>query len=258
MKTRNQTYSKRYPLLFISMLIIVASCADDPEIYPASESIVNTERIIAATDDPVNWLTHGGSYNELRFSELDQINRENVDRLGLAWSYDFPLRGGVESTPLVVDGIMYLTGPWSTVYSMDARTGELMWQYDPDVPRLRGLKLCCGMINRGVALYEGKVYVGTLDARLVAIDKETGELIWETVTADADLGYSISGAPRVFNGKVIIGNGGAEYGGVRGFVTAYDAETGDQLWRTYTVPERWCGTTRQLPAIAGIIQQPSR
>jgi quinohemoprotein ethanol dehydrogenase len=236
MKTRNQTCSKNYPLLFISFLMIVASCADDPGTLPVSESVVNTERIMDAADEPGNWLTHGGTYNELRFSELDQINRENVDRLGLAWSYDFTMRGGVQATPLVVDGIMYLTGPWSTVYSMDARTGELLWQYDPDVPRLQGLKLCCGMINRGVALYEGKVYVGTLDARLIALDKETGEQIWETVTADADIGYSITGAPRVFNGKVVIGNGGAEFGGVRGFVTAYDAETGDQLWRTYTVP----------------------
>lgn len=228
---------KFHSIITLAMIIIViAACADEPETFSVSESVVTTERLIAAAEEPGNWLTYGGTYNELRFSELDQINRVNVDRLGLAWSYDFPLRGGVESTPLVVDGIMYLTGPWSTVYSMDARTGDLLWQYDPEVPRLQGLKLCCGMVNRGVALYEGKVYVGTLDARLVALDKETGDLVWETATADADIGYSITGAPRVFNGKVVIGNGGAEFGGVRGYVTAYDAETGDQIWRTYTVP----------------------
>lgn len=183
-----------------------------------------------------DWPTHGLDYAETRHSRLDQINTGNVKDLGLVWSYNLESKRGVESTPLVVDGIMYVTASWSVVHAIDVRTGQRIWTYDPQVPREAGFKGCCDVVNRGVALYEGKVYVAAYDGRLVALDAATGQRLWEKDTIiDRRFSYTITGAPRVVKGKVIIGNGGAEYG-VRGYVTAYDAKTGEQKWRWFTVP----------------------
>jgi alcohol dehydrogenase (cytochrome c)/quinohemoprotein ethanol dehydrogenase len=153
----------------------------------------------------------------------------------LAWSYDLDTTRGQEATPLVIDGVLYSTSNWSKVQALDAASGKLLWQYDPQVPGERGAHACCDTVNRGVAAYKGRVYVGTLDGRLVALDAKTGKVAWSVVTVDQAKPYTITGAPRVIKGKVIIGNGGAEYG-VRGYITAYDAETGAQAWRFYTVP----------------------
>ena len=170
------------------------------------------------------------------FSKLNQINTDNVKKLGLVWSYPLESSRGVEATPLVVDGIMYQTASWSVVHAIDARTGKRLWMYDPKVDREKGYKGCCDVVNRGVALWKGKVFVGAYDGRLVALDAVTGKVVWEKDTLiDKEHSYTITGAPRVFNGKVVIGNGGAEYG-ARGYVTAYDAETGNQAWRWFTVP----------------------
>ena len=183
-----------------------------------------------------NWPSYGLDYAETRFSKLEQVNAGNVKDLGLAWSYDLESTRGVEATPLVVDGVMYVSAPWSVVHAIDARTGKRLWTYDPQVPRDQAYKGCCDVVNRGVALYQGKVFVGAFDGRLVAIDAATGKKVWEQDTiVDRSKSYTITGAPRVYKGKVIIGNGGAEYG-VRGYITAYDAETGKQQWRWYTVP----------------------
>ncbi|SPK70224.1 Quinohemoprotein ethanol dehydrogenase type-1 [Cupriavidus taiwanensis] len=183
-----------------------------------------------------NWPTYGLDYAETRFSKLDQIHSGNVGSLGLAWSYDLESTRGVEATPLVVDGVMYVTAPWSVVHAIDARTGRKLWSYDPKVPREMAYKGCCDVVNRGVALHKGKVYVGAFDGRLIAIDAATGKKVWEQDTiVDRSHSYTITGAPRVYKGKVIIGNGGAEYG-ARGYITAYDAETGAQQWRWFTVP----------------------
>ncbi len=201
----------------------------------AAPANVDGARITAADAEPENWLSHGRTYSEQRFSPLDSINESNVAELGLAWYYDLGTTRGVEATPLVVDGVMYTTSAWSIVYALDAKTGRELWVYDPHVPKRWGQYACCDVVNRGVAAWNGRVYVGTLDGRLVAIDAATGKLAWEKVTVDQSLPYTITGAPRVVNGKVVIGNGGAEYG-VRGYVTAYDATTGDQVWRFYTVP----------------------
>src|SRR6185503_5649399 len=179
--------------------------------------------------------THGRNYAETRFSPLTQVQAGNVKDLGLAWSFDTDTSRGLEATPIVADAVMYTTGSWSVVFALDARTGRLRWTYDPKVPRKYGARACCDVVNRGVALYRGKVYVGVLDGRLVALDAATGKPVWEALTVDAAQPYTITGAPRVVKGKVIIGNGGAEFG-VRGYVSAYDSETGKLAWRFYTVP----------------------
>jgi quinohemoprotein ethanol dehydrogenase len=181
------------------------------------------------------WISHGRTYSETRFSPLKKIDAVTVKGLGLAWAFDTETTRGLEATPIVVDGYLYTTGSWSVVYSLDAQTGKELWRWDPQVPRSFGQRACCDVVNRGVAVYKGKVYVGTLDGRLAALDAETGKLLWQAMTVDQTLPYTITGAPRVVKGKVIIGNGGAEFG-VRGYVSAYDAETGKLAWRFYTVP----------------------
>jgi len=183
-----------------------------------------------------NWAGHGFDDAETRFSTLRQISTDNVKQLGLAWSYDLQSTRGVEATPIVMDGVMYVTAPWSIVHAIDVRTGKSLWTFDPQVPRKDGYKACCDVVNRGVALSNGKVYVGTVDARLIALNAATGHKVWEQDTAtDRSRSFTITGAPRVYKGKVVIGNGGADYG-VRGYLTAYDAETGKQAWRWFTVP----------------------
>lgn len=196
---------------------------------------VDTNRVINADNEPHNWLSHGRTYDEQRFSPLDKINDQNVAQLGLDWFFDFPTRRGIEATPIVVDGVIYVTGSWSMVFALDAKTGKLLWQYDPQVPREWAANLCCDAVNRGVAVWKGRVFFGTLDGRLTALNAGSGELVWEVQTTPKDRPYSITGAPRIVKDKVIIGNGGADMG-VRGFVSAYDTATGDQLWRFYTVP----------------------
>jgi quinohemoprotein ethanol dehydrogenase len=193
-------------------------------------------RAIAHNPTTRDWPSYGLDYAETRYSRLDQVNEQNVKQLGLAWSYNLESTRGVEATPLVVDGIMYVTASWSVVHAIDVRTGKRIWTYDPKVPRDHGVKGCCDVVNRGVALHKGKVYVGSFDARLIALDAATGKPVWEKDTSiDRKRPYTITGAPRVFKGMVVIGNGGAEYG-VRGYITAYDAETGAEKWRFFTVP----------------------
>ncbi|HEX6860058.1 MAG TPA: PQQ-dependent dehydrogenase, methanol/ethanol family [Caulobacteraceae bacterium] len=192
-------------------------------------------RIVNADATAGEWLTHGRTYSEQRYSPLDEINRGNVAKLNLAWSFDLPEERGIEATPLMAGGVLYTTSSWSIVRAFNARTGELIWTYDPKVPRATGVKACCDSVNRGVALWQGKVFVGTLDGRLEALDATTGKLLWSKVTVDQSKPYTITGAPRVIKGKVLIGNGGAELG-VRGYISAYDADTGKMVWRFYTVP----------------------
>lgn len=196
---------------------------------------IDDSRLISADDHPGDWLSYGRNYAEDRYSTLDQINKEKIEQLGLAWSVNLGMKRGIESTPIVVDGIMYVTGPWSMVFAIDARKGNIIWKYDPQVPKETGRLACCDVVNRGVALYKGLVYVGTLDGRLIALDASKGTPEWEVTTTDPDLAYTVTGAPRIVEGKVIIGNGGAEYG-VRGYITAYDALTGKEEWRFFTVP----------------------
>jgi quinohemoprotein ethanol dehydrogenase len=201
----------------------------------AQAAPVTGERITAADREPQNWLAHGRTYDEQRFSPLKQVHDGNVGQLGLAWSYATGTTRGLQATPIVVDGRMYATGVWSVVYALDARTGKELWKYDPEVPRAWGRYACCDAVNRGVAAWGDAVFVGTLDGRLVALDARTGKKRWEQLTIDRSKPYTITGAPRVVKGKVLIGNGGGEYG-VRGYFSAYDARTGKLAWRFYTVP----------------------
>ena len=183
-----------------------------------------------------DWPAHGFDYQETRFSPLDQINDKNVSKLRLAWTYDLKSKRGIQATPIVVDGVMYVSASWSIVHAIDTRTGKNLWTFDPKVPSETARIACCDVVNRGVAVSDGKVYATTLDGRLIALDAKTGKEIWSQNTIiDTSRAYTITGAPRVIKGKVIIGNGGAEFG-VRGYITAYDAQTGKQAWRWFTVP----------------------
>ena len=225
------------------LTIGLSSCSESPkedisEIGTSTGSskigLINDERILSAESEPGNWLAFGRDYEEQRFSPLKTINRENVRDLGLVWSKDMGTNRALEATPIVVDGIMFFTSTWSRVYAVDALSGETIWRFDPNVPGEWARKACCDIVNRGVAVYNGKVYSASLDGRLFALNAETGEKVWEVDTIiDRTRAYTITGAPRVAKGKVYIGNGGAEYG-VRGYVTAYDSESGDQVWRFYT------------------------
>ena len=196
---------------------------------------VSAQRLKNAANEPSQWMTYGGTYEEQRYSGLTQINRGNVAQLGLAWFADYDTNLTQAGTPLYIDGVLYVSTAWSKVYAFDAHTGKTLWQYDPKTPGEWIQNVCCGIVNRGIAAWNGKIYLGTLDGRLVAIDAKTGREAWSTLTVDKSKHYSITSAPRIAKGKVLIGNSGGEFG-VRGYISAYDAETGKLDWRFYTVP----------------------
>jgi len=189
----------------------------------------------AAVNSRRDWTEHGAGSYEQRFSPLSQISEQNIRQLGLQWDRELGTTRGLEATPLVSNGVIYTTGEWSVAYALSAKTGEILWAFDPQVPRVRARTICCDVVNRGVALYNGKVYLGTLDGRLIALDAKTGTPVWDVITVDQSKPYAITGAPRLAKGKVLIGNAGSEFG-VRGYISAYDAETGKLIWRTFTVP----------------------
>ena len=227
---------KRIALAAMAALSLPFALGSCDEAYdPAANGGIDGARLMNAQADGANWITYGRDYSEQRFSPLAQITTENVGELGLAWSADMDTARGQEATPLVMDGKLYLTTAWSKVKAFDAATGEPLWSYDPEVPGETGVKACCDVVNRGLAAWGDRLFLGTLDGRLVALDRDSGEVLWEKVTVDQSKSYTVTGAPRVIDGKVIIGNGGAEFG-VRGYVAAYDAMDGEELWRFYTVP----------------------
>jgi quinohemoprotein ethanol dehydrogenase len=222
--------SYRGALLAIAAVsvITIAGCGHHAQ-------VVDDAALQNADSDSANWITYGRNYSEQRFSPLKQIDERSVGRLGLVWSMDFPHVRAYESTPLVSDGVMYTTGAWSIVYAVDAQTGKQLWTYDPQLAKDHSKFVCCDVVNRGVALYKGRVYVGTLDGRLIALDAKTGAVVWDVQTTPKDKPYAITAAPRIAKGRVLIGNAGSEYV-VRGYLSAYDADTGKLDWRTYTVP----------------------
>src|SRR5215469_6084510 len=197
---------------------------------------VDGTRLLHA-DDPANagqWMSYGRDYAEQRFSPLTDINIQTVKKLGLAWFADFDTHRGQESTPLAIDGVIYVTTAWSKVYAFEAATGKQLWEFDPQVPGEWAVNACCDVVNRGVAAWQGKLYLGTLDGRLIAIDAATGKTLWQTQVTDKDKPYSITGAPRIAAGRVFIGEAGSEFS-QRGFMSAYDAATGKLDWRWYIV-----------------------
>ena len=211
-------------------LLLIIGCG------PAGPTLVNDASL---TNDPTgaNWLGFGRSYNEQRFSPLTQVNAENVSGLGVDWFLDLPDDRGLVSTPLVADGVLYFVGSLNVVRAVDATTGALKWSYDPQVMERAGNRVRSGWDHsRGIALWKDKVYLATWEGRLIALDAGTGREVWSTMTVDPEKALYITGAPKVFKGKVLIGNGGTEHGATRGYVTAYDAETGEQAWRFYIVP----------------------
>jgi PQQ-dependent dehydrogenase (methanol/ethanol family) len=196
---------------------------------------VDAERLLNAATEPGQWLIYNGDYHETRYSGLDTINEDNVSELGLAWYADLPTNINIEGSPLFVDGVIYQPLPWSKVQAFDGATGELLWTYDPKVPGEWNVNVCCGMDMRGLAAWGGNIIQGTLDGRVVAIDAATGETAWEIIGTPREEPYSITGAPRVGDGKIFLGSAGGEFG-VRGYIDAFDANNGQHLWRFWTVP----------------------
>src|SRR5215470_10055984 len=218
-----------------ALITLVASIA--PLLDAPAASVVDSKSLLTAGDNRAEWLTHGRTYDEQRFSPLEQINTNNVKNLGLAWFGDLDTARGQEATPLVIDGTIYITTAWSEVKAYDAVSGKLRWEYDPKVPREAGIRACCDVVNRGLAAWGERLFLGTLDGRLIALDRKTGKPLWSTPTADSSGQSGITGAPRVIDGRVIVGNIGADMG-VRGYVAAFDSNDGRQLWRFYIVPGR--------------------
>ncbi|HXA06259.1 MAG TPA: PQQ-binding-like beta-propeller repeat protein, partial [Bryobacteraceae bacterium] len=205
---------------------------------------VSYERILKSASQPGNWLTYSGSYQAQRYSTLDQITRANVARLKLAWMYQVRAHDKLETSPLVFNGIMYISEPPSDVTALDLRTGRPIWSYRRSIP---AVPVCCGQVNRGVAVLDDQLFIGTLDAHLVALDLKTGRVRWDVQVADYKTANSITAAPLAVKDKVIVGIAGAEFG-IRGFLDAYDARIGKRVWRFWTVPgpgepgnETWSG-----------------
>ncbi len=231
----------KLPKLAASLLLSLCACA--PAAYSDADrgprggkaGDVDARRLLAAADDGANWLSYGRTHDEQRFSPLTAIDDSNVDGLGLRWWSDLDTARGQEATSIVVDGVLYVSTAWSMVKSFDAATGKPLWAYDPQVPREKLVDVCCDAVNRGVAVYEGKIFVGTLAGHLVALDAGTGKVVWDVLTIPEGSHMAITGAPRVVKGKVLIGSAGSEYLS-RGYLAAFDADSGKEAWRFYTVP----------------------
>jgi quinohemoprotein ethanol dehydrogenase len=202
---------------------------------PGHGSTLVDNNVLANERDGTNWPAYGRTFSEAHFSPLTQIDARTVERLGLAWTLDLDVSNSI-TAPLAIDGVIYLAAGYSIVHAVDAKSGRLLWRYDPRVPQVAGAKLRVGWGIRGIAFWKGRVYVGTQDGRLLALNAANGELAWSVQTLDPKNGAFISGPPRVFNGKVIIGYAGGDFGPVRGYVTAYDTENGHQVWRFFVVP----------------------
>jgi quinohemoprotein ethanol dehydrogenase len=202
---------------------------------PVAAGDVDHQKLLHADDHPGDWMSYGRTYDEQRFSPLNAITADNVKQLGLAWYYDLETNRGQEATPIEVGGVLYVSTAWDIVKAFQAASGKLLWSFDPKVPQRIGPNLCCDAVNRGVAVWKGKVYIGTLDGRLIAIDAASGKELFEVQTTDRTKPYSITQAPRIVKDKVILGVSGSDYN-VRGYVSAYDTETGKMIWRFYTVP----------------------
>jgi quinohemoprotein ethanol dehydrogenase len=221
-------------ILIVSLCLAVLGCKKE-----IPDGWIDEERIMQPTTE--NWVSLGGNYKQQHYSDLEQISSDNVKNLGFAWEYDARstigrVPRGLEATPFVVDGIMYTSGAWGFVYAINAKTGDEIWKYDPNVDASYNRRACCDVVNRGVAVWKGKVYVGTLDGYLVCLNAKDGRELWRIDTfTDRSIAYTITGPPQVAGDVVVIGNSGAEFG-VRGYITAYDLNSGEEKWRFFIVP----------------------
>jgi alcohol dehydrogenase (cytochrome c) len=208
-------------------------------------SFVSQDLLNRAAGDSQNFLLTNGDYTQKRFYPSKQINTQNVGKLRPAWIFQTEVKESMETSPIVVNGTMYVTTSFSHVYALNARTGEELWHYAPKLGPIT--TFCCGPNNRGVAVADNMVYVGTLDSQLVALDAKTGKVVWKSTLADPEAGYSETMAPTVVDGKVLIGTNGGEYG-IRGFVKAFDAKTGKELWSFDTIPQNSVGVWAEKDA----------
>jgi alcohol dehydrogenase (cytochrome c) len=228
---------KRLPIVLLFSLIgfggIATGQVRSSEIETSSFEPVTWERLVNAEEEPQNWLMYSGTLDSKRYSRLDQVHNRNVNRLELKWTYQLSALDRAETTPLVVDGVMFITEAPSNVLAVDAATGRPYWRYEHELPE--DLRICCGRNNRGVAILGDTLYMSTLDAHLAAIDARTGNLLWASEAADYRSGYSKTAAPLIVKDKVVTGIAGGEFG-IRGFLDAYNASTGTRDWRTYTIP----------------------
>ncbi|HEY2591492.1 MAG TPA: PQQ-dependent dehydrogenase, methanol/ethanol family [Steroidobacteraceae bacterium] len=210
----------------------IAATHSAAETGPAA---VDQRRLANADENPGDWMSNGRTWGEQRFSPLTQINDQNVKRLGLAWYADLDTYRGVEATPLEIDGVLYNVSAWDVTTAYDAVTGKVLWRHDPKVPLEWARLACCGTVSRGLAAWKGKIIIAALDGRLIALDARTGKPVWSTQTLTPGQPLSLTGAPRIAHGLVVIGNGGGDFG-ARGYISAYDAETGRPAWKFYIVP----------------------
>jgi quinohemoprotein ethanol dehydrogenase len=222
-----------FSLLGYGMLKVIAF---GDQANPAARGRIDAKRLLAADKHPGEWLTSGRDFGKGHYSPLAQINKQNVDRLGFAWDYDTHTNRGLEATPIVVDGVMYTSGSTGKAYALNAKTGKEIWSFDPHADLRVNREACCDEVNRGVAVWKGKVYVASFDGKLFALDAASGAVLWQADTiVDKTKGYTSTGAPEVAGKVVVIGNGGSEYD-ARGYISAYDLDSGKLAWRFFTVP----------------------
>ena len=221
--------------IIVAMLVSVQTLVGQERSTGSAPSFspVTWERLLNAADEPDNWLMYSGTFSSQRFSRLDQIHTGNVGDLELKWTYQIPVVDRAETTPLVVDGVMFITEAPSNLVAVDAATGGVFWRYDHELPE--DLRLCCGRNNRGVSILGNTLYMSTLDAHLVAVDATSGNLVWNAEVANYKAGYSKTAAPLVVKDRVVTGIAGGEFG-IRGFLDSYNASSGDREWRAYTIP----------------------
>jgi alcohol dehydrogenase (cytochrome c) len=231
MSRPRQQVSFRLRKAFVLLLVALPSALT--VFVDRAQAQVTIQRLIHSTQEPQNWLMYSGDYAGRRFSGLDQITTTNASGLVPKWAYQTMAGGKFETTPLVVDGILYGTGQDDRAYALDARSGRPIWQYQRALPA--DIRPCCGRVNRGLAILGDKIFLGTLDAHVIALDAKTGNVVWDVNAVDYRGGYSFTLAPLAIHNVVIVGVSGGEYG-IRGFIDAYDAATGDRKWRFYTTP----------------------
>lgn len=231
----------------VSLMLLspTALYADAPAKNADALQPVTHERLVKGTANYADWLMYGGNYEGWRFSPLTDIDRQNVKKLQAAWIFQTGVPAQMQASPVVADGVMYLTAAYNKLFALDAATGKPLWKYDHDLPD--DLRICCGPGNRGAALAGDKVIMATLDARIVALNRKTGAVVWNTQADDYADGFSFTLSPLIVRDNVIVGIAGGEYG-IRGYIDAYDLKTGKRKWRRYTVPdegepgaETWAG-----------------